>query len=52
MTVIVVTHEPDVARFAQRIVRFQDGRVVGDERAARPTDAAEALASWREDRAA
>ena len=52
MTVIVVTHEPDVARFAGRIVRFQDGRVVGDEHVAKPADAAEVLASLTEERAA
>ena len=32
MTVVLVTHEPDVARFAQRIIHFRDGRVVQDER--------------------
>jgi putative ABC transport system ATP-binding protein len=32
MTVVVVTHEPDVARFAGRVLRFLDGRVVADER--------------------
>ena len=31
MTVVVVTHEPDVARFARRILRFRDGKVVADE---------------------
>jgi putative ABC transport system ATP-binding protein len=30
MTVVLVTHEPDVARFARRILRFRDGRVVED----------------------
>ena len=30
-TVVMVTHEPDIARHARRIVRFHDGRVVGDE---------------------
>ncbi|HVL55285.1 MAG TPA: ABC transporter ATP-binding protein [Burkholderiaceae bacterium] len=30
ITVIVVTHEPDVAAFASRIVSFRDGRVVSD----------------------
>jgi ABC-type lipoprotein export system ATPase subunit len=29
-----VTHEPDIAAYAQRIIRFRDGRLVGDERAA------------------
>jgi len=32
MTVVVVTHESDVARFARRVLRFLDGRVVADER--------------------
>jgi putative ABC transport system ATP-binding protein len=38
MTVIVVTHEADVARFAARVLRFRDGRLVEDERNA-PHDA-------------
>jgi putative ABC transport system ATP-binding protein len=32
MTVVLVTHEPDIARFAGRILGFRDGRVVQDER--------------------
>jgi putative ABC transport system ATP-binding protein len=32
MTVVLVTHEPDVARFARRIIAFRDGRVVQDEK--------------------
>ncbi len=39
MTVVLVTHEPDVARFARRVLRFLDGRVVGDEANASPDDA-------------
>jgi putative ABC transport system ATP-binding protein len=31
MTVILVTHENDVARFASRVVRFRDGRILRDE---------------------
>jgi len=31
MTVVLVTHEPDVARFARRILVFRDGKVVQDE---------------------
>jgi putative ABC transport system ATP-binding protein len=43
MTVVLVTHEPDVARFAARILRFRDGRVVEDHANARPDDAQAAL---------
>jgi putative ABC transport system ATP-binding protein len=31
MTVVLVTHEPDIARFARRILGFRDGQVVQDE---------------------
>jgi putative ABC transport system ATP-binding protein len=31
MTVVMVTHEPDVAEYAKRIVRFRDGRILSDE---------------------
>ena len=42
MTVLVVTHEPDVADFAKRVVRFRDGKVISDQ-THEPRDAAEAL---------
>ena len=32
MTIILVTHEADVARYASRVVRFHDGRVISDVR--------------------
>ena len=31
MTVVLVTHEHDVAAYAQRVVRFRDGKIVADE---------------------
>jgi len=31
MTVVLVTHEPDVARYARRLLRFRDGHLVSDE---------------------
>ncbi|MBV9646778.1 MAG: ABC transporter ATP-binding protein [Candidatus Eremiobacteraeota bacterium] len=33
-TIIMVTHDPDVAQHAQRIIRVRDGRIVDDERTA------------------
>lgn len=44
-TVVIVTHEEDVARHCKRIIRFRDGRVVVDERVTDPIDALEALKS-------
>ncbi|NWG75353.1 MAG: ABC transporter ATP-binding protein [Rubrivivax sp.] len=31
ITIIMVTHEPDLAAFARRIVRFRDGRIEADQ---------------------
>jgi len=31
ITVILVTHEPDIAAFSKRIIRFSDGHIVSDE---------------------
>jgi putative ABC transport system ATP-binding protein len=30
-TILLITHEPDIARFAKRIITFKDGRVLSDE---------------------
>jgi putative ABC transport system ATP-binding protein len=43
MTIVLVTHEHDVATFASREVHFRDGKVVSDERQA-PRSARSALA--------
>lgn len=32
ITLILVTHEPDIAAFSRRVIRFVDGRVVSDQR--------------------
>lgn len=34
LTILVVTHEPDIAAFAQRRIVFRDGMIVADERQA------------------
>lgn len=37
-TVVVITHEPDVAAHAKRVLRMHDGKVVSDERNAAVAD--------------
>jgi putative ABC transport system ATP-binding protein len=43
LTVVLVTHEHDIAAFASRVIRFRDGHVVTDQPNARPADAREKL---------
>jgi putative ABC transport system ATP-binding protein len=43
ITLILVTHEPDIAEYAQRIVVFKDGKVKKDYPIENPRDAAEEL---------
>ncbi|HZU85026.1 MAG TPA: ABC transporter ATP-binding protein [Polyangiaceae bacterium] len=44
ITVILVTHERDIAACASRVITMRDGRIVGDEVQADPLDAAAELA--------
>ena len=37
-TIVLITHEPDIAAFAQRVVRVRDGVIVSDERPAVATE--------------
>ena len=43
ITLILVTHEPDIAAYADRVVVFKDGRIQKDYRVTAPRDAAEEL---------
>jgi putative ABC transport system ATP-binding protein len=43
MTVVLVTHERDIATFASRIITFRDGHVMDDRRGDHPADAQEML---------
>jgi putative ABC transport system ATP-binding protein len=45
ITILLVTHEPDIASFARRVITFRDGRVISDAPAAqgRRTEAPDAL---------
>jgi putative ABC transport system ATP-binding protein len=43
ITLVLVTHEPDIAQYAQRVVVFKDGKIRKDYRIDEPRDAAEEL---------
>ena len=45
ITVLLITHEHDIAEYAQRIVSFRDGRIVGDHSVSSRRDADVELAS-------
>jgi putative ABC transport system ATP-binding protein len=45
LTVVLITHEPDIAQYAERIVAFRDGRVLRDEPVAQRRNAAVELAA-------
>jgi putative ABC transport system ATP-binding protein len=49
MSVVIVTHEPDIAHFSDRIITFKDGHVLSDETVAEPRDAKIELENWQED---
>ena len=40
ITIIMITHEPDIASFAKRNIHFRDGRIVDDHKNSAPTIAA------------
>ena len=43
LTIVVVTHEPDIAQYAKRIIQFRDGRIHRDIPVENRKDAAEVL---------
>jgi putative ABC transport system ATP-binding protein len=45
-TIVLVTHEPDIAGFCSRTVAFKDGVVVSDERNDRVVSAAAVMSAW------
>ena len=51
LTIVLVTHEPDIADHATRIVAFRDGRVRSDEPVARRRDATVELTGLEEEAA-
>ena len=49
LTILLVTHEPDIAEYASRIIGFRDGQLVDDVRVEKPREAAKELAGWATD---
>ncbi|MGH7262633.1 MAG: ABC transporter ATP-binding protein [Candidatus Rokuibacteriota bacterium] len=45
ITIVLVTHEGDIAQYAGRALIFRDGKVIQDQRAAEPKDARALLAT-------
>jgi putative ABC transport system ATP-binding protein len=49
ISIVIVTHEPDIAHYAQRIITFKDGRVQSDEAVRDPRNAERELREWVEE---
>jgi putative ABC transport system ATP-binding protein len=49
ISIVVVTHEPDIAHYADRIITFKDGKVLSDERVLEPRNAQSELEHWTAD---
>jgi putative ABC transport system ATP-binding protein len=45
ITVLLITHEMDIAEYGTRLIRFRDGRVVADQKIVHRRDADEELAA-------
>ena len=43
ITLVLVTHEPDIAEYAQRVIVFKDGKIKSDHQVENQRDAAEEL---------
>ena len=46
ITIVIITHEPDVAQFAGRVLRFIDGQIVEEEVNPTPTNAERLLQDY------
>jgi len=48
ITILLVTHEPDIACYARRMVELRDGRILHDEPVTKPREASADLLAWPE----
>ena len=49
ISIVVVTHEPDIAHYSHRIIQFKDGHIIVDEPITNPRNAERELAEWPEE---
>jgi putative ABC transport system ATP-binding protein len=50
-TIVMVTHEPELAAYTKRIITLRDGEIVSDKQVNDRRDAHEDLAQWNKDHA-
>jgi putative ABC transport system ATP-binding protein len=48
ITIILVTHDPDIARHSERVISLKDGKIISDEMVQDRLDARECLAAMPE----
>jgi len=44
-TIVLVTHEPDIAEYAHRIIKIADGKIISDEANPQPSDAVQKISA-------
>jgi putative ABC transport system ATP-binding protein len=47
VTIVLVTHEPDIAEHTKRIVKFRDGLLISDTTVEKPVDAREVIKRYK-----
>jgi putative ABC transport system ATP-binding protein len=47
VTIVLVTHEPDIAEHTKRVIKFRDGFLTSDERVAKPIDARDLIRKFK-----
>jgi putative ABC transport system ATP-binding protein len=48
-TIIMVTHEPELAAYTKRIITMRDGELVSDEQVTQRRSAFDDLSQWKQD---